>query len=281
MALLLGLTSDSAARSYLRSALHMEQASGAEHQIIHAEGWEEVFALAYQHPAHLLVFDPYAPDGLALATPIRFRQSFPSVALLPYGHFPGSHVRDVLRLAELGVRTVAVRGEDDHPATLRSLIHEALSSSAAQLVMAELHDLIPAGLLAVFRHVLSEAHRPPSNAEVSRLYCRHGKTLREHLRHAGLPPTQKLIAWGRLFHAAYLLKDRGRTILNVADTLGYPSESAFRHQFARYTGISLGKIEDRDGLHLLIARFRERQAQRNWDTVPVRAGSRTRPADPG
>ena len=150
MALLLGSTLDAAARGHIETALRMDTVAGAAHRIVYASGWEETFEWAHRHPVQLLIFDPYESGSLVLTSPARFQRVFPSVALLPYTSFSRSHVRDVLRLANLGIRTVAVRGEDDHPATLRPLIGEALSSAMVRVVLVELQGLVPEELAGSF-----------------------------------------------------------------------------------------------------------------------------------
>lgn len=280
MALLIDLVADPAGRSRLQSAVEAGKGRGAVHRVMHAGSWPEAFSLARRNPADLLVFDPYMAGELALEPPRRFRCAFPSVALLPYGDFPGGHARDVLRLARIGVSTLAVRGEDDHPHRLETLIAEALTSSLADTILPELRDLVPAPLLTVVRHVVCEAYRPVAPLELARLYCRHGKTLREHLNRAGLPPTHKLVVWGRLFHAAFLLEDRARTVANVAATLDYPSPSALRHQIQRYAGVPLKRVRS-GGVRLMLERFRWSHARADWSTHGAGTTRAATPAEEG
>ncbi len=265
MALLLALLPDEIARSRLRRALEVDRASRARHQLLLASGWEEMRRLALRSAPQLAIFDPYASGGFDLEDGRRFRADFPSIALLPYGELVGRHIRDVLRLAALGVQEVVVRDEDDRPVAFHLLITGALTSSVPGMVLAELEDLLPARLTPLMRDLLFAANRSVQPEEVARLYHRHPNTLREHLRAAGLPAVNKLIVWARLFHAARLLESPARTVESVALILEYPSVSALRNQLQRYAGVTPQEVRERGGLHLVLAAFRERHWAERWE----------------
>lgn len=221
-------------------------------------------ALALRSPPQLTIFDPYVDGELELEACRGFHVEFPSSALLPYGDFAHRPARDVLCLAELGVHDAVTRGKDDDPLALQRVLAEALSRTIVGAVLSDLEDLIPANLVPLTRHLLVAAHRPLSPSDLANFYCRHPKTLRKHLRAAGLPTTNKLIVWSRLFHAAHLLSDSARSFENVAWTLGFCSPSALRAQLQRYVGTAPKELIRCGGLNLLLREFRSRYEAGRW-----------------
>jgi AraC-like DNA-binding protein len=132
-------------------------------------------------------------------------------------------------------------------------------------VLAALEDRIPDALVPAVRYLLFAAERPLGPQQVARATYRHEKTLRDQLRAAGLPSTQKLIIWARLFHAAQLLGSGRRSVENVAGTLDFPSASALANQLGRYAGVRPGELVGRaDALERLLQIFRERHAAGDW-----------------
>jgi AraC-like DNA-binding protein len=265
MALLLALLPDEIALSRLRRALEVDRASRVRHQLLLARGWEEMRHLALRSAPQLAIFDPYASGSFDLEDCRRFRADFPSIALLPYADFTRNRIRDVLRLASLGIQEEVVRDEDDTPVAFHLLITGALTSSVPGMVLVELEDLLPARLTPFLRDLLFAARQSLRPRDVARLYHRHPNTLREHLKAAGLPPVNKLIVWVRLFHAARLLDSPARTVENVALVLEYPSVSALRNQLQRYAGVTPQEVRERGGLGLVLAAFRERQRAGRWE----------------
>jgi AraC-like DNA-binding protein len=133
---------------------------------------------------------------------------------------------------------------DDSPLAFALHLTDALAGSVAGRVLAALEDRIPDALVPAVRHLLFAAERPLGPQQVARASFRHEKTLREQLRAAGLPSTQKLIVWARLFHAAQLLGGGRRSVENVAGTLDVPSASALANQLGRYAGVKPGQLHN-------------------------------------
>lgn len=232
------------------------------------DSWDQLCGAARRVPAGLAVFDPYAGDALDLLRCAGFRDRFPSITPVPYADFTQRPLGDVLELGRLGIRVVVARDADDQPHRLAQILAAALPSSLERTVFGGLEELVPPELARVFRHVIAEAHRPLCPAEVARAYYRHPKTLREHLRRAGLPPTQKLIGWARLFHAAHALRDGGRGVEATAMILEFPSAAALRNQLARYAGLRAQELRGRDdAVAVVLHAFRARHARGDWESV--------------
>lgn len=275
MTLILALLPDPVARKRLTRAAEMDRAGAVAHEIRWAGDWAEMQAVARESAAQIAVFDPYASGAFDLDACAIFHQAFPSVVLLPYGTFTPQCIHDVLLLAELGIRNIIVQGEDDIPLTLQFVLTESLSDSLPGIVLGALGELIPDALLPVVRHLLFQAHRPVKPGELAQIHYSNEKTLREHLRAVGLPSTNHLIIWARLFHAAHLLDGGARTVEAAALALDFPSRSALSNQLRRYVGVTPKELVERGGLAFLLKEFRRRCRDVDWK-LDVRGRSRAR-----
>jgi AraC-like DNA-binding protein len=56
----------------------------------------------------------------------------------------------------------------------------------------------------------------------------------------GETPLEYLTRW-RMYKATRLLRDRGRKLLEVANSVGYDSDAAFNRAFKRMHGVSAGE----------------------------------------
>lgn len=258
---------DPRVRARLSAAAKPDPSWRVEHQVTLAEAWPELYAAAQNKPLHVLVFDPYLQGSFDAASCAAFHRRFPSVVLLPYTHFAGRPVQDVLQLAALGVRRVVCRDEDDGAPRFRAILREALSDACATRIAAELEDVLSPELSAFLSQVVSSAGAPVCPDQVARVHFCHPKTLRQRLRAANLPPTNKLIIWARMLHAACLLEDPGRSVESVAQALDFPSPSALHKQMRRYVGLAPREVAAQGGLARAAAQFRARLRDGCWDVA--------------
>jgi AraC-like DNA-binding protein len=84
----------------------------------------------------------------------------------------------------------------------------------------------------------------------------HRKTLVDRLRSAGLPSPRTIIGWSRLLTAARLLDDPGRTVEQVALRLDFPSGTALRNMFKRYTGLRTSEVRENGGVRCVLHAFK-------------------------
>jgi AraC-like DNA-binding protein len=256
---------DPRVRARLSAALKPDSALRVEHQVTLAEAWPDLYAVAHKKPLHVLIFDPYLLGAFDAGSCTDFHRRFPSVVLLPYTRFSGHPVNDVLQLAALGVRRVVCRDEDDGPPRFRAILRAAVSDACVVRIAAELEDVLSPELSAFLHHLASQAGPSFGPDEAARVHFCHPKTLRQRLRAASLPSTNKLIVWARLLHAACLLEDPGRSVESVALVLGFPSTSALHKQMRRYMGVGPREVAAQGGLTYAAAEFRVRLRGGNWD----------------
>jgi len=255
---------DATCRARVDAALRVERSTQVAHRVTHLSDWAELYGIAQQQRLHVAIFDPYARGNRDVEACGAFHQRFPSVALIPYGCFEGHPVQQVLRLAEVGVRHVVCRDNDDASVALRATLLAAVSDACAVQITMALGDGLPPAVGQLLNQVVTSSDGGFRPEYIARVHYCHEKTLRERLRAAGLPPTNKLVVWLRLLHAACLLGEPGRSVESVALALNFPSASALHKQMLRYVGTAPRDLVSRGGLTHIAGEFRRRLNTRSW-----------------
>lgn len=83
------------------------------------------------------------------------------------------------------------------------------------------------------------------------------RTLLRWCQRAGLPAPRRLLAWMRVLLAAELLDDPGRTVLSVAHTCGYSSDSGLRRITQKFLGASPTELREQGAFRLASTAFVE------------------------
>jgi AraC-like DNA-binding protein len=120
---------------------------------------------------------------------------------------------------------------------LARVIDSVIRRKVAEHVGKLLSTSLPAHMRSFIERLWVQCGQPLDVRAAASLYCRHSSTLQRHLRAAGLPPLNQLIVWGRILHAASLLRGGHRSVDSVAAMLDFPSSSALRNQLRRYAAV--------------------------------------------
>lgn len=235
-----------------------------------AAGWEHAQALARFEPPDLLVFDPYDGDRLDSQPIARFAAQFSSCVLVAYSRFPHGCARGVLELSRAGVHAVATLDVDDAPHALTALLDTALEDGMLGRAASLLARRSPPPLRTLLPRALFLSYHDLTPSSVAGLCHCHPKTLRVHLRRAGLPSLAKLVVWSRLIRACHLLRDPRRSVESVALTLGFASANAFRNQVLRYLGVCPTDLREREDAEFVLRRFQQALKR----SAVARSGSR-------
>jgi AraC-like DNA-binding protein len=181
----------------------------------------------------------------------------------------------LVELVQAGAHAVVMRDVDDSPHALRAALRGAEQASAAHVV----RERAGAGLPRAVRDLVSLYLRgdaaPPSVAEAAAALGVHRRTLVNRMRAAGCPPPRALRTWCRVFVAARLLEEPGRTVESVALQLEFDSPSGLRNTLRRYTGLPPQQLRAAGGLPCALAAFAAacaaRRARRGGPATPPAA----------
>ena len=209
--------------------------------------WEKLReAVREAPPAALIVVDPYTRtygSEAELAPELRsLLWEFPSATVIAALEVKRGRIRDLRTLGEWGVKEVIALDEED---TLEAIARR-LRSAQGRPLQSLLERSLPATLSGRARTLLMAAAEVVAEGG-------HGRDLAASLRlsertllrwaeQADLPPPRRILAWMRVLLACELLDDPSQTVLSVAYTCGYASDSSLRRAVQEFTGVLLTKL---------------------------------------
>jgi AraC-like DNA-binding protein len=216
-------------------------------QIHFVESWEALRAVLNDSPpAALVVVDPYTHTHgteMELAPELRsILWEFPSATVIAAMEIHRTRMRDLRTLGEWGVKELISLDEED---TVEAITRR-LRTAQGRPLQTLLERSLPANLSGRARALLMAAAEVVSEGG-------HGRDLAAQLRlsertllrwaeQADLPPPRRILAWMRVLLACELLDDPGQTVLSVAYTCGYASDSSLRRAVQEFTGVMLTQL---------------------------------------
>jgi AraC-like DNA-binding protein len=224
------------------------------HDIIECEDWAAAAHECDRAPVRVAVIDLFAEEQVNFEQIRRLRHRHPRLALIAYVMPGPDRVHDIFDAGRYGFESLIVAGRDDEPRRLLAMIEQAEARSLTGRLRAVLANADPVARDATLL-ALTRAHQRLSTVAFARLLARSRRSLAGLLEQHGFPPTQRLLMWGRLIVAGHLLEDTHRSADRVAESLGFPSGSAFRNACQRYVGMAPNEIRAAGGSTCVIEAF--------------------------
>jgi AraC-like DNA-binding protein len=252
----------------------VRQACGTDYQFQAVQDWDSLLdAVRESPPAALAVVDPYvAANGgpgnkrelsVALRTLLA---EYPSTAVLAALEVRPERFDDLRTLGRWGVVQVISLDHDDTPFS----IARRLKAARGRPLRALLEEVLPPETTGRARAILEAATDIVTLGEHGRdlagaLHLSR-RTLLRWCQRSALPAPRRLLAWMRILLACELLDDPGRTVLSVAHTCGYSSDSGLRRITQKFLNASPTELRDRGAFRVAAAAFvdvlnAERQAK--------------------
>jgi AraC-like DNA-binding protein len=205
-------------------------------------------------PYTLLIIDARDAEGVPTEEAVRaVRTRHPALPVVGYAVARPGLSADAMALVRAGVHELVIAGIDDAAAALRAALARAARRSAAERILADIGEFVPADVLPVVRYCLEHAAAAPTVPEIARALGVSRQTLAARLRAAALPGPRELAVWCRLLLAADLLAGGGRTVDQVALTFDFPSANAFRNMLRRHAGLGPADVRGVGSAGLLAA----------------------------
>jgi AraC-like DNA-binding protein len=205
----------------------------------------------------------------------RARGGHPDVTVVAYcalARGGASASASLVALVRAGAHALVTRDLDDEPHALRAALRLAEQTCAAALVLDAVGAELPPAVRPLVELYLRADERPPEVGEAARALGVHRRTLVNRMRAAGFPPPRAMRTWCRVFLAARLLEEPGRTVESVAHQLEFDSPSGLRNTLRRYTGRAPLALRDGGGLRCALRAFAA-------DCAARRAGAAGAPAE--
>ena len=213
---------------------------GDTHSLVTAVEPAELHSILRTDDADLLVVDPSMNDVLlagALEEIIARNKELPVVV---YTTLAPTSMRQVMRLARLGVQHVVLNRFDDEPRRFLELLERVPAHPVAELMLHELADslrLMPVVLARAVEQLIRSPGRARNIPELAAMSGMTPRTLYRHLTPLGLQ-ARHLIVSARLLRAYTFLRGPGSRLKEVALKLGYSDPGQLSEQLRDWTGLA-------------------------------------------
>lgn len=258
----------------------VRKACGNDYHFQAIPDWESLQeAIRESPPAAVALVYPYetwnasnGPGGELSPRLESLMGEFPSLAVLAALEVTPDRFNDLRTLGRWGVVQVISLDHDDtayaisqrlkaaRGRPLRALIEQVLppeTSGRARAIIEAATDVVTAGQHG--RDLAKSLH-------LSR------RTLLRWCQRAGLPAPRRLLAWMRVLLACELLDDPGRTVLSVAHTCGYSSDSGLRRITQKFLGSSPTDLREEGAFRIASDEFLKQLAETRQVKVSTREG---------
>lgn len=232
----------------------VRMASGNDYHFQSVPDWGTLLdAVRESPPAALVVVSPYEPaveeyepdSQFGLAGELRgLLAQYPSTAVLAAMEVTPDRFEDLRTLGKWGVVQVISLNHDDTPYAIAQRLRAARGRPMRALLEQVLPPEIPGrarGILEAATDVVTVGQHGRDLAKTLHLSRR---TLLRWCQRAGLPAPRRLLAWMRVLLACELLDDPGRTVLDVAHTCGYSSDSGLRRITQKFLNASPSDLRE-------------------------------------
>jgi AraC-like DNA-binding protein len=243
----------------------VRQACGADYRFQAVADWAALLeAVGEAPPAALVVVDPYEASRASgngrrvLSSELRaLLAEYPSTAVLAALEVRPDRFDDLRTLGTWGVVQVISLDHDDTPFS----IGQRLRAARGRPMRALLEEVLPPETSGRARAILEAATDVVTVGEHGRdlagaLHLSR-RTLLRWCQRAGLPAPRRLLAWMRVLLACELLDDPGRSVLSVAHTCGYSSDSGLRRITQKFLGASPTELRETGAFRRAAASFVE------------------------
>lgn len=146
-------------------------------------------------------------------------------------------VRELMPLARAGARGVIIAGVDDDATSLRRLLESKTFEQVVATVSIAVLEMVKPRYAPLIAHCLEHIGDPPSADAFARAMSVSRRTLTAWAASAGVRGVRALTSRCRVLVATEMLRDRRRSIEDVALDLQFSSSAHLHNTMKRYTGL--------------------------------------------
>jgi len=203
----------------------------AEYRVRGVKSWSELVATMEQaSPASAVLVDPYMGGRAGGPSPelrraIMLRGTVPVIAVM---HLRGDRSADVDTLLQWDVSAVLNLNVHRSLDAVREVLRGARARPLKRAVEPLLGTFATENARNMVRAACEVAVEGGAAPELAAIFHVDPRTVTAWCRREGLPPPRRLLAWARVLLAAMMLRERGRSVTNVARAAGYANDHALR-----------------------------------------------------
>lgn len=251
---------------------------------LHGESLDDAIRQVRRQRVDAVFLSVHRCDDAAFPRVAQFVREFPQVPAVALISRPDRDApRRVLGLGASGVRAVVDVSVPAGWNRLRDLLREPTSPVAARVMGALDRDIagVPPDCRLFFEVVV---RRAPELRTVKRLASALRvvpSSLMSRFYRTNLPSPKTYLAHARLLHAAYLFRNGGLSIADIANRLEYSSPQSFGRHLRALLGVTAGEFRRRLPFEAALDRFRSRFVTPYRDRLLAFHPLGTRPGDHG
>jgi len=219
---------------------HLRLVLREQHSLSAAGSAAELHAVLRSSDVDVMVVDPAMHEGQSDASLDALLTAYPQVPAIVYTALTPEAMRQVVRLARLGLQHVVLNRFDDEPSRFLDLIERVPAHPLAEAMLQELAAplrTLPVIVIRAIEQLFRSPSRVKNTQDLANLAGMIPRTLYRHLMPVGLPPRQLLIC-ARLLRSYTLVREPGVRVKEVALKLGYADPDHLTEQLREWTGCS-------------------------------------------
>ncbi|MGD8280258.1 MAG: D-alanyl-D-alanine carboxypeptidase/D-alanyl-D-alanine-endopeptidase [Gemmatimonadota bacterium] len=227
-------------------AARLSSALSSEHHVVSFTTWDGLWEALDENDFDGCLVDAEHPSReeamLAIA---RLRAQRPGLAIIAC--LEVREGQDYFDLGEVGVDGILPSGSSQK-VKVRSIVDDALATSRAEHICRDLRDRYPAPAPDAIGWAVENAGNDTNVEKLAAALGHTPRSLRQALEEAGFPAPTKVLLWGRLLLAGARLNRDGRTVEDVAFSLGYATATSLARAMKRQTGLTPREISEKGGM---------------------------------
>jgi AraC-like DNA-binding protein len=219
---------------------HLRVVLGEQHSLSAAGSAAELHTLLRSSDVDVLVIDPVFQEETSEGALEEIVSAYPQVPAVVYTTLSPEAMRQVVRLARVGLQHVVLNRFDDEPSRFLDLIERAPAHPLAEAMLQELAvplRTLPVIVIRAIEQLFRSPSRVRNSQDLAHLAGMIPRTLYRHLMPVGLQPRQLLIC-ARLLRTYTLVREPGVRVKEVASKLGYADPDHLTEQLREWTGCS-------------------------------------------
>lgn len=226
---------------------------------LHAESCREVLTAARRRRVDAVVLSVHRCGGEELPTVARLVREFPAIPAVALVSRHDHHATEtLLRLGASGVRAAVDCTEPGGWRRLRELVGHPASPVAARILqrlLPALGEEIPEDTRLYFEAMVRLAPAIRTVRGLARHLRLPASTLMSRFLRSQLPSPKTYLAAMRLVHAAYLFRNPGLSVADVAYRLDFSSPQSFSRHLKAMLGVTAGEYRRRFPFDVALARY--------------------------
>jgi D-alanyl-D-alanine carboxypeptidase/D-alanyl-D-alanine-endopeptidase (penicillin-binding protein 4) len=228
-----------------RVAARLSGALSANHRVVVCPDWDALRQALAQGPFDGCLVDADHPGRRAAAKEIAsLRDNHPALAIVACVEV--RHSQGYFDLGELGVD--GILPSDSLHNAVRSIVDDALATARADRISRALQGRYAAPAPDAIGWAVEHAGDDTSVEKLAAALGHTPRSLRQALEAAGFPGPTRVLLWGRLLLAAARLSRDGRTVEEVAFSLGYSTATSLSRAMKRQTGLTPREVSEHGGM---------------------------------